>query len=200
MKIFLPLAAAVLLVSCSDAPTETKAKEPPKALEPVTGRQAFQATYPSARGWAADAEPLQIRSMNLSGTKSEEGKAGVWEIAYVSPSHGSAKIYTWSATEDGNIHQGVFGGQQQSWSQGGQQSPFTAAAIKTDTPEALQEAIKASDEFLKSPGEKPAITYMLDFTPRFPDPVWRVLWGASAGSAKRQVFVDAVTGKVLGKE
>ena len=45
-------------------------------------------------------------------------------------------------------------------------------------------AIEASDTYLKKPGHKPAISYLLQFTPRYPDPVWLVLWGTSAGAAR----------------
>ena len=86
------------------------------------------------------------------------------------------------------------------WSQGAQERPFLTASIKTDTPEALEKAQEASEDYLKKPGQRPPVTYLLEMTPRFPSPAWRVLWGQSAGTAERQVFVDASTGAVLGKE
>ena len=54
--------------------------------------------------------------------------------------------------------------------------------------------------YLEKPGAKPAINFLVEFTPRFPDPVWRVMWGETAGSAESTVFVDATTGKMVGKE
>ena len=78
---------------------------------PLTGRQAFQRAYPQARSWAPDAEPLQIRSINLPQVKAEPGKAGAWQVIFVSPSRGKSKTYTYSAVEEeGNLHEGVFGG------------------------------------------------------------------------------------------
>jgi hypothetical protein len=200
MRLLLPLLAAVVLTSCSDAPTESKAKAPEKPLEPLTGRQAFQTSYPQARGWSSDAQPLRVRSMNMNGAVPPPGKAGVWEITYVSLSRQAAKIWIWSATEEGNIHKGLFAGPQQSWSPGDQERPFLTAAMKTDTDEALKEAIKQSADYLKKPGAKPPVSYLLDNTGRFPNPVWRVLWGISAGTAERQVFVDASLGTTVGKE
>jgi hypothetical protein len=34
---------------------------------------------------------------------------------------------------------------------------------------------------------------------RFPNPIWRVLWGGSLSSAEYAVTVDANTGKVVAK-
>jgi hypothetical protein len=199
MRFLFPLAAILFLSACSDTPAETKAPEKP--LEPITGRQAFQYTYPAARGWANDAEPLRIRSMYLAEVNPQNGAAGIWEITYVSPSRGMARVYTWSATEgEGNLHKGVFAGQQQTWREGGQERHFPSAAIKVDTPEALSKAEENSESYLKQPGKKPSVTYLLEYTPRFPDPTWRVLWGASVGAAERQVFVDATTGEVVGSQ
>jgi hypothetical protein len=199
MRFLLLLVGVLTLVSCSEAPTETKAPEKP--LAPITGRQAFQMTYPAARGWASDAEPVRIRSMNLQGLPVEDGKASAWEIIYTSMSRGQSRTYTWSAIEsEGNLHKGVFAGLQQPWSgPSGQERPFLAAALKIDTPDAYQTAKKDASEYLQKPGTKPAVTYLLESTPRFPDPAWRVMWGASPGSAEYTAFVDASTGALVGR-
>lgn len=200
MRTTLFLFACLTLVSCSDSPTTPASKPVEKPSEPVTGRQAFQLTFPSARGWAADAQPITVRNMNLAAVKSEGGKAGAWEVVYVSPSKRRTKTYTWSAVEDGSLHKGVFSLQDQSWGgPSGQQNPFPSAAIKTDTSEALKTATEESESFLKKEGPNPPqVLFLLEFTPRFPDPVWRVMWGDSVGSAKRTVFVDAATGELRG--
>src|SRR5579863_4766258 len=92
------LMPAVLFVSaCSDAPKTAQVKEPPKPPEVLTGRQAFQRMYPQARGWAPDAQPLQIRSVNLTQVKADSGKAGAWQVTFVSLARGKAKPYTYSA-------------------------------------------------------------------------------------------------------
>jgi hypothetical protein len=201
MKVLLPIVLIILTTACSEPPAQqTKAKEPPKPAEPITGRQAFQMTFPAARGWAADCEPLTIRSVRIPKVESAEGKFGAWEITYVSPSFRAARVYTWSAAEVGeDLHKGVFGEQQQSWSGGGQQKPFDASALQTDTSAALETATASAKNYLGQPGTKPPVNFMLDFTPRFPEPVWRVMWGNSVSSAEYSVFVDATTGKVVGK-
>jgi hypothetical protein len=195
------LSATLFLAACSEPAAETKPKEPEKPLEPVTGRQAFQATYPAARAWASDCEPLRIRSLNLTEVPAGDGKAGAWEITYTSRMRGMARVYTWSAVEaEGNLHKGVFATQPQTWREGGQERPFPAAALKVDTSEALEKAREESSEYLARPGQKPPVTFLLEYTPRFPDPTWRVLWGLSVGSAERQVFIDATTGDTVGRQ
>jgi hypothetical protein len=193
--------AVLLLTGCSESPTvetKTKAPEPPSA--PITGRQAFQMTYPQARTWAADCQPMRIRSFNLENPKSEDGKAGAWEILWVSAAKGRQRTYTWSAIEaEGNLHKGVFAGLEDSWrGPQGQEKPFVVAALKIDTPDALQTAISKSGEYLNKAGTKPQVTFLCEFIQRFPDPIWRVLWGDSVSAAQWSVFVDATTGQYLG--
>ena len=202
MRVFAALSLILLLSACSEAPTETKPKEPAKPPAPITARQAFQYTYPAARGWAGDCQPLRVRSIHLTDVPSEDGKAGAWEVTYVSAAQQGARIYTWSAVDaPGPLHEGVFAGKTQSWSgSSGQEKPFTASAFHIDTPEALKAAKSMSDAYLDKPGTKPTVNYQLEYTPRFPDPVWRVMWGETPGSAEYTVFVDASTGQVVGKE
>ena len=201
MKVFASLGLILLLSACSSAPTETKVKEPEKPPAPITAQQAFRYTYAAARGWAGDSLPLRIRSISLSDVPAETGKAGAWEMIYVSPSLQQARIYTWSAIEvSETLHKDVFAGKPQAWSvTGGQEKPFEASAFHIDSPAALETAIASSKAYLDKPGTKPQVNYLVEFTPRFPDPVCRVMWGESAGSAQYTVFVDAATGQVVGK-
>ena len=199
MRLFLPLLAALLLAGCSEEPKQTKAKEPEKPSEPITGRQAFQMTYPQARFWAPDCEPLRIRSLNLENPKSGSGRAGAWEILYVSQSRARQKPFTWSAIEEGSLHKGVFGGLEDAWAgPRGQEQPFLAQALKIDTPDALQTAILHSSEYMKKTEPKPQVSYMCELIPKFPDPVWRVFWGESVSGAQWSVFIDATTGEYRG--
>ncbi|HLH41231.1 MAG TPA: hypothetical protein VKX39_18935 [Bryobacteraceae bacterium] len=192
--------AALLLAACSETPAPTAKKAAEPAVAPITGRQAFQMTYPQARSWAADCQPMRIRSFNLPEPKSADGKAGAWEILWVSAAKGRQRIYTWSAVEsEGNLHKGVFAGLEDAWrGPQGQEKPFSVAALQIDTPEAYQTAVAKSAEYLKKPGEKPQVTFLCEFTPRFPDPAWRVMWGQSVSAAEWSVFVDASTGQYLG--
>ena len=198
MRFFPVFAAALLLAGCSDAPPPKKAAEPPPA--PISGRQAFQYMYGSARLWAADAEPLTVRSIRFPNTTAAPGKAEAWEVIFVSESLGRGRTYTWSTEEREaeGWHKGVFPGQQQTWTPGAQK-PFSPAEIKVDTDEALDAAVKTSDDFLKKPGAKPPVNYLLERSVQFPNPVWRVMWGNTVSSAEYLVTVDAATAELRGK-
>jgi hypothetical protein len=202
MKSTLVIFAALFVCACSEAPTETsKTKTPEKPPEPLTGRQAFQYTYPSARMWAPDAQPLTVQSVNLDKVPSGDGKAGAWEVVYVSMTLSRMKTYSWSAIELESLHKGVFGGADEAWGgPSGQQRPFAPQSIQIDTPEALKAAEKEANKYLSKPGDKPPVTFLLESTPRFPNPVWRVLWGNSVSSAQYSVTIDANSGKPLARD
>jgi hypothetical protein len=191
---------AVILAGCSEPTNTDRPKEAVKPPEALTGRQAFQRVYPQARGWASDAQPLLVRSIRLQQVAAESGKSGAWEITMVSASLGKSKTYTYSAIEaEGNLHEGVFGGQEDSYSGGrGPQFPFSIAAIKVDSDEAYKTAAEKSEDYMKKHPDMP-ISFVLEQTNRFPDLTWRVIWGDSASASDYSVFVDASTGKFLQK-
>src|SRR6478672_1448835 len=128
MRVFASLGLILLLSACSDAPTETKVKQPERPPAPITAQQAFRYTYPAARAWSGDSLPLRIRSITLADVPAEPGKAGAWEIIYVSQAQQQARIYTWSAIEASEtLHKDVFAGKAQAWSgSSGQEKPFMA--------------------------------------------------------------------------
>jgi hypothetical protein len=199
MKLLLTLAVLALVVGCSEAPTTTAEKKTPKTLEPLTGRQAFQRMYVTARLWAPDCEGLELKSLQLSTVKAGPGQAGVWQCKFVSAARGRVRAYTWSAidSEEEGLHQGVFGGQEEAWSgPQGQSRPFLIQALKIDSDQAYDTAAKKSEEFLKTKPTKP-VNYILALTPRFPDLTWRVMWGETVGTSDYSVFVDATTGIFL---
>jgi len=197
MRFLFTALAAVLLIGCSESPKTAAKKKEPVKLEPVTGRQAFQQMYPAARGWAPDALPLQLKSLQLTEVKAEPGKAGAWQCIFVSPGRGKSKLYTWSAIEaEGNLHQGVFAGQEDSWTEARQAKPFLIAAIKTDSDEAYETAVKKSAEYMKKYPDK-TINFFLEQTPRYPNLAWRVIWGESVGTSDYSIYIDATTGTFL---
>jgi len=194
------LAPLVLFLSgCSEAPKPAAEKTPPKPPEALTGRQAFQRMYPQARGWAPDAQPLQIVSLNLAQVKADPGEAGAWQVIFVSPSRGKAKTYTYSAVEsEGNLHEGVFGGIEEDYTARGDSSPFQMAAIKVDSDEAYKTAAEKSADYMKKNPGKP-VMFLMELSKRFPDVTWRVIWGASVGTSDYSVYVDGTTGQYLEK-
>jgi hypothetical protein len=191
------LAPLVLLLSACSDPKTAEVKQPPKPPEVLTGRQAFQRMYPQARGWAPDAQPLQIRSINLAQVKADQGKAGAWQVIFVSLSRGKVKTYTYSAVEaEGNLHEGVYGGIVEDYTARGDSAPFSMVAIKVDSDEAYKTAAEQSQEYIKKNPTKP-VTFLMELGKRFADVTWRVVWGDSVGTSDYSVFVDGTTGKYL---
>ncbi len=198
MKTFTLFATAALLMSLSgcssDAPAPVKKAEE-KPAEPVSGRQALQQMYIAARAWAADIQIVKLTSMQLPEVKVEPGKAAAWQALFVSPSQGKTRSWTYSVVEsEGNLHKGVFAGTDSGTL--GSAKSFQIAAVKIDSGDAYETAMKKGADYDKKNPGKP-ITFLLEETPKFPDPTWRVIWGESAGTSNFSVFVDASTGGYL---
>jgi hypothetical protein len=189
-----------MLVACADSPRpeSAKKKEPEKPPEPVTGRFAFHQMFAAARTWAPDIQALRLNSIQLVQVKSPPDKAGAWQATFVSPSRQRLRSYTYSIIEaEGNLHKGVFAGLEEAYSgPRGQAKPFLIAALKTDTDEVYKTALAKSTEYVKKNPDKP-VNYLLELTPRFPNPAWRVIWGESVGTSNYSIFVDASTGDYL---
>jgi len=196
---FTALGAATLLFvcGCSDTPQPAEKKDtaPP---EPVKGRFALYQMFNMARGWAPDVQVLQLHSINLPDVKRERGKAAAWEATFVSLQSGRKRSYTYSVVEaEGNLHKGVFAGLEESGSGAhGTATPFLIAALKTDSDEVYETALKKAADYEKKVPDKP-IAFLLEKTLQFPNPAWRVIWGESVGTSNFSIFVDASTGAYL---
>jgi hypothetical protein len=190
-------AAAFVLVSCSSEPAKKAEKEPEKPAEPVGGRYAFHQAFITARTWATDLQLLRVRNLPLENLPSAPGKAAVWEVTFVSPGKQRSRAYMYSVVEQENIHKGVYGGLEESYTGAkGQAAAFPTAALKIDTPDAWETAAAKSKEYMqKNPNS--VITYLLEKTPRHPNPTWRVIWGTSAATSGYSIYVDATTGEFL---
>ena len=91
--------------------------------------------------------------------------------------------------------EGVFGGLDESFTGSrGQAKPWNTQALKIDTDDAYQTAIKKSADYIKKNPTMP-VSFLLEMTPRFPNLVWRVIWGESVNTSNYSIFVDASTGE-----
>ncbi len=193
----LALAAAVWLAGCSTAPPPATAKKTPEPPKPLTGLSAVFRMYQLARTWAPDAMPLTAQSYNLSSVKREGGKAGAWTATFVSESRGKSRAYSWSAVEGDGFKEGVFAQQENSWTgPTGQARPFRMEALKKDTEAAWEVAAGKSEAFLRNNPDEP-VFFLVEYTSRFPNPTWRVIWGESVSRSGYSIFVDTVTGSYL---
>jgi hypothetical protein len=202
MRRLLLVSGCVLVLSlaaCSDPAAENAAKK--KAAEkpaPVGGLSALWKMYQVARSWALDAQVLKANGIPLSEVEPVRGKAAAWEGTFTSATKGKSRSFTYSVIESqGNLHKGVFAGPEVSWSGGsGQDSPFLAIAVKTDTDAAYKTALaKAADYEKKNPNQP--ISLLLEKTKKHTDPCWRIIWGESASTSSFSIYVDATTGEYL---
>ena len=200
MRIFgvILTAAFLLMTGCSEAPKPVaKKEEPKKEKEPLSGKNAFFKIYVAARSWAPDVQCLAVSSIPMEEVKSQPGKSGAWQVTVVSPSKLKNRTYTWSAVEsEGNLHEGVYPGAEESFNPSGKGKPFLIAALKTDTTDALKIALEKSAEYVKK-NPTMRINYLLELGDKHPNPAWRVIWGDSVGTSGHSVFVDATTGLYL---
>jgi hypothetical protein len=192
---------SLLLVSCSEQPQPAAKKEPAKAAEPVTGKSALYKMYQKARAsWSGDARVLKMNSILVTDVPQVPGKAGAWQATFTSESLGRARTYTYSVVEqEGNLHEGVFEMQEESWSgPAGAASNFDIRAVSADTDAAYKTALENAGGYdKKNPGM--TISFLLERVPKFADPVWRVIWGESAGTSSFSVYVNASQGTFLEK-
>ena len=197
-KLFFLLSGALLLLtSCSDTPTVAK-KEPEQPPAPITGQSAIYKMFQVARSWGPDVQVLKMNTIALSDVPNvPPGKSAAWEATFTSSSRNQLRSYTYCIIEaQGNLHKGVFGGLEEAWTgPHGETSPFLMAAVKVDTDAAYETALKegGADYDKKNPG-KP-VTFLLEKIAKYPDPVWRVIWGESVGTSNFSVYVDASTGQ-----
>jgi hypothetical protein len=195
---------ALLVLSFLAACSEQTAKKPAKGTasttppQPVTARFAFQRMSMQARLWAADSQPLRISSANLKEVPSVAGKYAVWHSTFVSAQLKKARSFSYSVVDSpGNAQQGVFRWREESWSgPTGQAQPFPIQMLKVDSDEAYATAAKESKDYRKKHPEM-SVHFLLEYTPRFPLPTWRVFWGETLGSSQYSVFVDCTSGRYL---
>jgi hypothetical protein len=192
--------SSLLWIACSEPPPPAAKKEPAKLAEPVSGQSALFKMYQKARTWSTDAQVLKLNSIHLADVPDAPGKTGAWQATFTSANLGKMQTYTFSVVEEeGNLHEGVFGTGEQAWSGSeGVDTAFDMRAASIDSPAAYKTADeKAADYDQKHPGMP--ISFQLEKTKQFNNPVWRVIWGESVGTSSFSIYVDASTGTFLEK-
>jgi hypothetical protein len=183
------LAPALLLPACSSGPPVSAAPEKPAV--PLTGLHALYELYTSARAWAQDLQILRYSSINISEVPHQDGKAAAWQVVFVSQALAKSRTYTFSAYEaSATLHKGIFPEAPQDWPGSGK--PFLLETLKVDTDKAWETALSHGKDY-NSKNPNTPISYTLGMD-RGTDPVWRVIWGESAGESSFSVLVDASTG------
>jgi hypothetical protein len=193
--------AALLVAGCSKStaplvsPDSADAKASAPA-EPVTAKTAFGALYKSARSWSPDVEILRITPKELTGFKNAEGKAGMWEAAFASPSKGQYRVYTYAvATVLPEVHTGTSANPALAWAGPSRDAmPIDLALFNIDSDAGYQAAAADAAVWMKKNPDKPLSEFELGNNYRFRAPVWYASWGDKKNGYI--VFVDATSGKV----
>jgi hypothetical protein len=196
--------AAALLAGCSSEPEKPKdaaapAKKEAKKNDYETGRVAFQKTYISARGWAADAKPFKLESQYTAEAPVSEGKAGVWRAVFASDAQRASKPFVWSGvTADDAPSPGVSPGSEDDFNPANRSTrPFDLAFLKQDSDKAFEVAQKHGGEKIMKQDPKQPVVFFLDWWPQENKLKWHVVYGTSVSNAKLRVAVDATTGDFL---
>ncbi len=183
----------LILTGCGSTTSEVKKPEAPP--EPVTGLHALYQMFAASHAWAPDAQVYRLDSIDVTGVKPQAGKAGAWQVVFVSPSLQQSRTYTYSVTEVSmSLHNGINSGKPESWTRpNASTQPFPIAAAKIDSDEAYRVALKKGADFdAKHPGMP--MTFQLALTSSYNNAAWRVLWGESASTSPYSVLIDATTG------
>jgi hypothetical protein len=179
-----------MLGACTEEPQPTAKKEV-KPVEPVTAVSAAYKVYREARGWAPDIMLLRVSSVAVKDMKGQEGgKAGAWEVEFVSPKLRQSRHYVYSAVD------GVSGDPAASWSKVGQTQIFQLQDLKTDSPAAFTTAMTKAQDYAAKHPELP-VKFLCEWQKRHLNPTWRVYWGESVATSGYSVYVDAVYDKFL---
>lgn len=194
--------AATLLAGCSSSTTSSKKAAPKEPPKPVSGQSAAYLMFQAARQWAPDVLLLNVESLELETVKSQPGLYGAWRATFVSPSKRMSKTYMYGVDEVLPIRKGVASANETSYAQRLGVRTFNIQGLKTDSPAALEEALK--DKEVKAMADKhpdSPITFQLECTQATQYQVaWRVIWGSSVSQSVGSAYISSETGKFIKRQ
>lgn len=198
-KIILISVAAVTALCMSGCTDNQSEKPQPKPAEMLTGRAAFQKSYISARGWAADAQPFRLTSQPTSDSDGHDGKADVWLGSFGSASQHAMKTFSWCGTNVADApERGVIPGSQDTYNPDNSSThAFNLGFLKIDSDKAFDEAQKHGGDKLLQQDPKTPVFYVLDWSSATNELIWHVIYGPSRESAKLAVSINATTGTFM---
>jgi hypothetical protein len=186
-------AGPILCLAACSPPPEPKAPEKPP--EPVTGLHALYAMYSHARMWAPDLQVIECRSIDITQVKPQPGKAAAWQAVFFAPALGQKRAYTFSVFDaSATLRKGMFPDSPMAMSSDSR--PFLIAGARVDSDQAWETARKHAEAYVKKNPNMP-VSFTLELDRRTNEPVWRVIWGASASSSVFSVLVDSSTGQYV---
>ncbi len=194
----------LLLIACGSAPPKGPRESPTPAAKPaappgeVTGREAFQQMWVTARSWAPDAQPFRLANLPMDNSPGIGGKAAAWAAAFSSESLHKWRSFSFSTVKTENVHLGVFGWRAESFRTVSELSgqPFPVQSLKTDSDEAFRLAEQKGGREFRRKNQVP-VNMVVEFSPRDREVVWSVYYSASPNDSRFTVRISAATGTVL---
>lgn len=192
----LMFSALSLLAGCSsNQPSTTGSSESvqKKETQQMTGREAFQKLYITARGWSSDAQPFILESSAIKDANGQGGKAAIWRAGFASPSRHQQEQFQWSgATGPDAPEPGVSHGTEDGYSSSNASTQvFEMARVQVDSDAAFKVAQQhGGDKLLKEKPDTP-VGYRLQWDPRKFELYWRVAYGRSSDNPDLAVDVNA---------
>ena len=193
---------AALLLSCSSPSGKESSSTPqPTAIELETGRVALQKMFAPARFWSPDAQPMRLESRPTKESDGHDGKSGIWQAAFASPSRAKAENFTWSGLSDPEVPRGIDHGPPDSFDPSNRSTqPFQLAFLKVDSDKAFEVAQAHGGKQLLAKNPTAQVKYVLDWDPQNSQLKWRVSYGGADTSSKLSVIVNATTAEFVHKE
>lgn len=190
------LLVAVCLAGCEESNKTSNSSAPTKTNEFETGRFALQKMLPSARLWAPDAEPIELKSTSMSQDNGQGGKSANWRAVFGSPSRGKSEPFTWSGMADAptRIDHGV----EDTFNPNNRSTqPFDLNFLKVDTDQAYDVAQQHGGKQITEKDPKTQVTYLLQWNAQAGELEWHVMY---ADHTRLTVLVDASSARYLRKE
>jgi hypothetical protein len=193
--------ALMWMAGCtSEQPKPVATEKPqPKAPEFLSGRAGFQKLYIAARGWARDAQPYRIESVNTADSKGKDGKSAVWRAAFASPLQRGVKPYVWSGEEASDAPaRGISPGAEDNYSASNSSTQiFDPAFLKVDSDKALEVAQKHGGDKILAKNPDTPILYVCDWNRATNELIWHIIYGESRENSKLRVAVNASNGDFI---
>lgn len=195
----LSLVLALFLLGCSSEPSEPSK---PEITESQTGRFALQKMIPPAHLWAADAQPVSMKSTAGKANLGYDGKPAFWQTVFVSPSKEKTETFSWSGlVGEGAPPKGVDHGIADGYSPSNRSmQPFDLNFLKIDSDKAFEVAQEHGGKQLLAKNPNQEVLYILDWSGSESLLRWHVIYGSSANNAQLTVIVNAATGEFVHKE
>jgi hypothetical protein len=187
----------MMMMACGGAPKSAGQQKEKKAPEPISGQKAFFRMYRQAFIWANDAQGFKLEPIPLKAIPEHDGLWPAWRCIFVSETNRAMRSFSYSVIEAEGVREGIFSGPDERYTgPRGQNVPWPTAALRIDSPAAIETAKKHSEKYMKRFPDIP-ITVVLEKTKELPDAAWRVIWGTSAQASNYSVYVDAATGQYM---